>query len=197
MAEMVAARRGRMAGVNCRDAVGFSPERGRVPSFDAYAVVSRHTSRQNGRMRPGLSLAAVLTLAVSGCGSGDGGGEPTTTPPAPRTTTHTQAERPARPHRKRPRAPRCDPAAANCAAASGRIIALESKDPDGDGDLHVILAGGSVTARGLTVLDISRSLRPRHDPHIGDWAAGAGPVYTGSLGQHQIEVDRVVFFPRR
>ncbi|MEZ5123616.1 MAG: hypothetical protein R2736_18935 [Solirubrobacterales bacterium] len=49
----------------------------------------------------------------------------------------------------------------------------------------------------MTVLDVSRQLRPRRDPRIGDWAAGAGPVYTGSLGQHQIQVERVVFFPRR
>jgi hypothetical protein len=145
-------------------------------------------------MRAPLLLAAVAALAVGSCGDG----EPAATQPAPTTAApKPRAERPARPHHKRPPAPRCDPDAANCAAASGRILALESKDPDGDGDLHVILAGGSLTARGVTVLDVSRSLRPRRDPRIGDWAGGAGPVYTGSLGQHQIQVERVVFFPRR
>jgi hypothetical protein len=77
------------------------------------------------------------------------------------------------------------------------VIALESVDPDGDGDLHLILAGGSITLPGVTVLDVSRALRPRHDPRIGDWAAGAGPVYRGSHGQRQIQVERVVVFPRR
>ena len=94
-------------------------------------------------------------------------------------------------------APRCPPDAANCRAAQGRIIALERVDPDGDGDLHVVIAGGSVTLPGITVLDVSRRLRPKRDPRIGDWAAGAGPVYRGSFGQRQIEVERVVFRPRR
>jgi len=94
-------------------------------------------------------------------------------------------------------APRCPADAGNCRAAQGRIIALERVDPDGDGDLHVVIAGGSVTLPGITVLDVSKRLRPRRDPRIGDWAAGAGPVYRGSFGQRQIEVERVVFRPRR
>jgi len=80
----------------------------------------------------------------------------------------------------------------NCAAAAGRIIYLESVDPDGDGDLHLVIAGGRVTAPGLSVFDISRSLRPRRDPRLGDWAAAAGPVYRGSFGQRQIQAERLV-----
>ncbi len=97
-----------------------------------------------------------------------------------------------------PAAPHCPASAANCAAAQGRVIALQSVDPDGDGDLHLVLASrSSITLPGVTVLDISKRLRPRRDPRIGDWAAGAGPVYRGSYGQRQIEVRRVVFHPRR
>ena len=91
-----------------------------------------------------------------------------------------------------PPAPRCPDSAANCSAAAGRIVYLESVDPDGDGDLHLVIAGGRVTAPGLSVLDISRDLRPRRDPRLGDWAAGSGPVYRGSYGQRQIQVERVV-----
>jgi hypothetical protein len=93
--------------------------------------------------------------------------------------------------------PGCPPQPANCKAAGGRVIALQSHDPDGDGDLHVIIAGPSITLPGITVLDVSKRLRPRRDPRVGDWAAGAGPVYKGSYGQRQIEVDKVVFRPRR
>jgi hypothetical protein len=95
-----------------------------------------------------------------------------------------------------PPLPKCSAAAANCASAGGTVIYLESVDPDGDGDLHLVLAGGHVTAPGLSVLDIERSLRPRRDPRIGDWAAGSGPVYRGSYGQRQIQVERLVIARR-
>jgi hypothetical protein len=77
------------------------------------------------------------------------------------------------------------------------VIALESVDPDGDGDLHLILLGGSITAPGISVLDVNRDLRPKVDPKVGDWAAGAGPVYPGSHEQHQIQVTAVEVWPRR
>jgi hypothetical protein len=81
----------------------------------------------------------------------------------------------------------CPPRAGNCAAAAGRIVYLERVDPDGDGDLHLVLAGGHVTAPGLSVIDVERGLRPRRDPRLGQWAAARGPVYTGSHGQRQIQ----------
>jgi hypothetical protein len=94
--------------------------------------------------------------------------------------------------------PQCPPAAANCRSAGGRVIAIQSYDPDGDGDLHVIIATRtSITLPGITVLDVNKHLRPKVDPHAGDWAAGRGPVYRGSYGQKQIQVDKVVFRPRR
>ena len=78
------------------------------------------------------------------------------------------------------------------------MISLESVDADGDGDLHLILASRpGVTLPGVTVLDVNKDLRPARDPQVGDWAAGAGPVYRGSYGQRQIQVDQVVYAPTR
>jgi hypothetical protein len=68
-------------------------------------------------------------------------------------------------------------------------VYVESVDPDGDGDLHVvILDASSLSAPGVTVLDVSRELRPDRDPGVGDRVTGAGPVYRGSYGQRQIQV---------
>lgn len=65
-------------------------------------------------------------------------------------------------------------------------------DPDGDGDAHLVLAGAaSVTAPGISVIDVGPSLRPRPLPGIGDLVSAAGPVYRGSYGQRQIEAVEV------
>jgi hypothetical protein len=87
-----------------------------------------------------------------------------------------------------PRLPaaRCPRGIAGCASANGRIVYVEAVDPDGDGDLHVVIADGRVTAPGLTAVDVSKRLRPRRDPRIGDRASAAGPVQRGSYGQWQI-----------
>ena len=68
----------------------------------------------------------------------------------------------------------------------GTVLYVESVDPDGDGDLHVVVEGGSITLPGMTAIDIARDLRPRRDPRIGDRVSAAGPVQTGSYGQSQI-----------
>ena len=74
-----------------------------------------------------------------------------------------------------------------CASTSGRIVYVERVDPDGDGDLHVIVADRrSVSLPGLTAIDVSKDLRPRRDPRQGDRASAMGPVQTGSFGQSQI-----------
>ncbi|MDO8188794.1 hypothetical protein Q5424_19650 [Conexibacter sp. JD483] len=142
-------------------------------------------------------LLLVAVLGLSACGGGDA---PTTRPDHPADLPPTPREqREAREVAKRPPAPSCgaDTAGGNCSTAQGRVIALESVDPDGDGDLHLILLGGSITAPGISVLDVNKDLRPKVDPKIGDWAAGAGPVYSGSHGQHQIQVTAVEVWPHR
>jgi hypothetical protein len=140
-------------------------------------------------------VAAVLGICIAtGCGGdSERPAHPADVPP----TARERAER-TKQQAARPAAPTCPPAAANCKAAAGRVVGLESVDADGDGDLHLLIASRtSITLPGITVLDINKDLRPADDPRVGDWAAGAGPVYTGSYGQSQIQVERVVFDPRR
>jgi hypothetical protein len=84
--------------------------------------------------------------------------------------------------------PRCPAEAGNCREAGGRILYVERVDPDGDGDAHFVLASReSVTAPGITFVDVKRSLRPSPLPGPGQYLSAAGPVYTGSHGQEQIE----------
>ena len=68
------------------------------------------------------------------------------------------------------------------------MVYVEAVDPDGDGDAHFVLASDqSITAPGITVLDIEKNLRPHPLPGIGARLAAAGPVYRGSHGQRQIQ----------
>jgi hypothetical protein len=77
-----------------------------------------------------------------------------------------------------------------CRAVRGRVVLVESVDPDGDGDLHVVVTGGSITGPGVTAIDVSPALRPERDPRIGDVVTAAGPVQRGSYGQDQIHALR-------
>jgi hypothetical protein len=85
---------------------------------------------------------------------------------------------------------RCPAAVAGCEAVSGRIVFVERVDPDGDGDLHVVVTDGHVTGPGLSAIDVRKGLRPKRDPEIGDRASAAGPVQKGSYGQSQIHALR-------
>jgi hypothetical protein len=62
----------------------------------------------------------------------------------------------------------------------------------------VIVAAGGISLPGLTSFDVRKGLRPRRDPVVGDLATAAGPVQTGSYGQHQIHAltFRVASRPR-
>ena len=95
------------------------------------------------------------------------------------------------------RSAHCDAGAGNCAEATGRVLYVEAVDPDGDGDAHYVLAGGDVTAPGVSVIDVGRDLRPRRLPHVGELVSAAGPVFTGSHGQRQIEAVAVNHQRRR
>ena len=143
-----------------------------------------------------LRLAALaLVLAAGGCGGSDApprAENPTPAPTRTATPTPEAAPRPAR----RLRAPRCRPGVPECARVSGRIVYVERVDPDGDGDLHVVVTDRhGVTLAGLTSIDVSKDLRPRRDPRVGERAAAMGPVQTGSYGQSQIHA--LVFRTRR
>jgi hypothetical protein len=135
--------------------------------------------------------AALAVAVLAGCGGA---------PEAPRSSaTPTPDATPAATPRatSRPLArPRCRDDVPQCASTSGRIVFVERVDPDGDGDLHVVVADRrGVSLRGLTAIDVSKELRPRRDPRIGERAAAMGPVQTGSYGQDQIHA--LVFRTRR
>jgi hypothetical protein len=153
-------------------------------------------------LRRSAALTAVgACLALGACGGDDdaangGLGElPTSDDPVhplppgkPEKEDRGAAREPARDIRLA----RCPPGAANCASAAGVVLYIESVDPDGDGDLHVVAnatRGDAVTGGGLVVFDVNKDLRPARDPKPGDQVTGAGPVYRGSYGQRQIEVD--------
>jgi hypothetical protein len=129
------------------------------------------------------TTAAALgaSALLSGCG-GDSPREPDTradeSQPAPATTTPAEALQPAS----------CPAGLANCRTASGRILYVERVDPDGDGDAHfVLLSKESITAPGVSIVDVRQDLRPSPLPGPGDRISAAGPVYPGSRGQKQIE----------
>jgi len=134
-------------------------------------------------------LLPLVGLLLAGCGGSDPAPEParpaaTATPPEPApnpTVRHAH----------------CDPGLANCAVATGRVIYVEKVDPDGDGDAHYVLAGGKVTAPGISVIDVEKDMRPRRLPKPGELVSAAGPVYTGSYGQKQIEATELHHQRRR
>jgi hypothetical protein len=134
-------------------------------------------------------LACSLVLLLAGCGGGDDATAPRAAErPAPSATATTTPE----PQRRATvRRAHCPPGAENCAVATGRVIYVEAVDPDGDGDAHYVLAGGRVTAPGLSVIGVRRDLRPRRLPRPGELVSAAGPVFTGSYGQRQIEADEL------
>jgi hypothetical protein len=90
---------------------------------------------------------------------------------------------------------RCPDAVAGCRSVTGRVVYVERVDPDGDGDLHVVVAAGSISLPGLTAVDVRPGLRPRRDPAPGDRVTAAGPVQRGSYGQDQIHALRFAVQP--
>jgi hypothetical protein len=131
------------------------------------------------RVRAAAAALGASAL-LSGCG-GDSPREPDTRadesqpPPA---SSPAEALQPAS----------CPAGLANCRTASGRILYVERVDPDGDGDAHfVLLSKESITAPGVSIVDVRQDLRPSPLPGPGDRISAAGPVYPGSRGQKQIE----------
>ena len=126
------------------------------------------------------AAALALALFLAGCAGDSGRAEP----PAPWPPSD---EAPPPPSAALEPA-RCPPDLSGCRTASGRIIYVEAKDPDGDGDAHFVLVSRqAITAPGISVIDVKRSLRPSPLPGLGDRLSAAGPVYRGSRNQKQIE----------
>jgi hypothetical protein len=128
-------------------------------------------------------LALLVAVAIAGCG-GDHAAAPraATAQPPP----HKRVE--VRP----PRRLRCAAGTSNCRSALGRVLYVEAKDPDGDGDAHFVLGTeDSISGPGIAAIDVEKALRPRRLPQIGDWVTAVGPVYRGSYGQRQIQAVKL------
>ena len=147
-------------------------------------------------MRRLLVLVLVLGLSGAGAAAVIGGTDrrdgrvpgldvPDPRPAADRMLDRVRGGRPG-PDRPSLRRARCGDGTEACRSVLGRIVFVERVDPDGDGDLHVVIADGSITAPGLTSVDVRPGLRPSRDPRVGDLATAAGPVQRGSIGQAQI-----------
>jgi hypothetical protein len=128
------------------------------------------------------ALLAAAALLVVGCSDDSEPAKP---------QKHQPSSDAAPPERPEPRA-RCPASLGGCRTASGRILHVERVDPDGDGDAHFVLASrASVTAPGISVVDVRRDLRPHPLPGPGDRLSAAGRVQVGSYGQRQIEAVAV------
>jgi hypothetical protein len=128
-----------------------------------------------------LAASALAAALAFGCG-GDDADEPTAT---------RRAEQPPPPAPKL-RPARCPSGVTGCRVATGRIIYVERVDPDGDGDAHFVLASrASITAPGISAVDVRKGLRPKPLPGVGDRLSAAGPVQTGSYDQRQIHALRL------
>jgi hypothetical protein len=136
-------------------------------------------------MRWRAATLGLAVLALAGCANDP---EPEQPAAAERRPDRRADERPSQARPAQPQPSRCPAALANCETASGRILYVERVDPDGDGDAHfVLLSDESVTAPGISIIDVKASLRPSPLPGRGDHLSAAGPVYRGSYGQRQIE----------
>ena len=128
-----------------------------------------------------VAAAALAVLVIDDGGEAPRRAAPTATPEPVKVEVEARAT--PVPDVRRSRCPDDVP---GCRAVRGSVLYVESVDPDGDGDLHVVLDAGSITLPGMTAIDIAPELRPRRDPRIGDRVSAAGPVQTGSYGQDQI-----------
>ena len=133
-----------------------------------------------------VALAFAALAAATGCGEAGDTTESEARPPQ-------AAERsPAREPREKPPAENvtpshCQTGLPSCRTTEGRIVYVERVDPDGDGDAHfVVIDSQGITLPGLTAIDVRKGLRPHPLPEPGDLISAAGPVQTGSYGQHQI-----------
>ena len=130
---------------------------------------------------PAAAAAALLPIAFAACSE--------SADPPPETHPRAAAAPPKATPLERAR---CPAELTNCKSASGRIIYVERVDPDGDGDAHFVLTSRqSITLRGISVIDVEKSLRPHPLPVEGDRVSAAGPVYRGSYGQSQIQAIEV------
>lgn len=153
-------------------------------------MAGRSAYEPRGEVTAAVLTAVAAATIAAGCASSGSATDGGTGGDRPATPAGRPDRRPPKPSEPL-RAVRCPPALDNCAAATGRILYVEPVDPDGDGDAHYVIAGGGVTAPGITVIDVAAGLRPERPARPGDVVSAAGPVFTGSYGQRQIQALEV------
>ena len=96
------------------------------------------------------------------------------------------------------RAPQCEPwRGLSCRVASGRIIYVQRHDPDGDGDVHIVLASrGSLTWPGISVVKLPATLRDTPNIGVGRWLVASGETFDGSHGEPIMTISDVATYSR-
>ena len=80
-----------------------------------------------------------------------------------------------------------------CREISRRILYVEEQDPDGDGDVHIVLLShDSLTRTYISVLKLKRDGRPAHLPGFGRWVGATGRPYVGADGERNLNVGRLL-----
>ena len=91
------------------------------------------------------------------------------------------------------RGPQCRQILSVCREISGRVLYVEEQDPDGDGDVHlVLLSRDSLTRTYFSVLKLKRDHRPAHLPGFGRWVGATGRPYVGAGGERNLDVRRLL-----
>ena len=106
------------------------------------AVAAVVVLRPEGDRRAGGETAPRSAGRSGGRARGRSGERRVRAAPRRAAVAATVATRP-RPGPSAPPAARAD--LAGCREATGRVIYVERRDPDGDGDAHYVLAGGNIT----------------------------------------------------
>lgn len=73
-----------------------------------------------------------------------------------------------------------------CGRISGRVVSVEERDPDGDGDAHVVVLAGP----HVVVVKLPRSRRDGALPGIGGRFSAVGLVEDGPLSLPSLRVPR-------
>ena len=141
--------------------------------------------RLTGRWSAAALAAAALAVAVAGCAAATHKSDSTPTPRVIQVSGPGGVE-------EGVARSRCPAGLHGCRSAEGRIVYVEARDPDGDGEAHfVVLDSRGITLPGLTAIAIPRRLRPRPLPGPGDLVSAAGRVQLGSHGEDEIKALEV------
>ena len=142
------------------------------PASAASAILARGAIDVGDAARPTarrLGCSGAYLIAILVRGRRGGGAADRRPPPARRAERATPTPAPTPTSTPQP-APRdvarshCPEGVPGCRAVRGTVLYVERVDPDGDGDLHVVVDAGSITLPGMTAIDVAPDLRPRRDP---------------------------------